>query len=147
MERRDGAYFDSFPQINLYPAVIVQRRDGKLIPIVDPRRGRIPMPHRHEDISQHIAIIAQASDLLLRTVNDELGTAFGASALTSFQGFPIATMLNASAVVAAASPIFIKSVGHCKRFSPRNRNEQPLSTPAADFGPVLRALLERLSYA
>jgi hypothetical protein len=107
--RRDGAYFDSFPQINLYPAVIVQRRDGKLIPVVDPRRGRIPMSHRYEDISQHVAIIAQASDFLLRAVNDELGTAFGASALTSFQGFPVATMLNASAVVAAASPIFIKA--------------------------------------
>jgi hypothetical protein len=106
--RRDGAYFDSFPQISLYPAVIVQRRDGKLIPVVDPRRGRIPVPHRYEDISQHVAIIAQTSDLLLRAVNNELGTAFDASALTSFQGFPVASMLNASAVAAAPSPIFLK---------------------------------------
>jgi hypothetical protein len=105
--RRDGAHFDSFPQINLYPAVIVQRRDGKIIPVVDSPRGRIPVPHRYEDIAEHVAKIAQASDLLLRAVNNELGTVFDASALTSFQGFPVASMLNAGPA-AAPFPIFLK---------------------------------------
>jgi hypothetical protein len=52
--RRDGAHFDAFPQINLYPAIIVERRDGQLISVVDQLRGRIAVPHRYDDLSAHI---------------------------------------------------------------------------------------------
>ncbi len=106
--RRDGAHFDSFPQINLYPAVIVQRSDDKLIVVVDPPRARIPVPHRYEGIAEHIARVAEGSDLLLRTISDELGTVFDVSPLTSFPGFPVASMLKAGTRT-VPSPIFLRS--------------------------------------
>ncbi|MGV7219339.1 hypothetical protein [Bradyrhizobium sp. UFLA05-112] len=86
--KRDGAHFDAFPQINLYPAVIVERRDGQLISIIDSRRSRIAVPHNYADLARHFQEVEASSVALLQAVNGELNTALTASPLSAFPGFP-----------------------------------------------------------
>jgi len=106
--RKDGAHFDAFPQINLYPAIVLERRDGQLISIVDDRRPRITIPHRYDDLPRHIQEVAARSVELLRTVNAELNTALTPSPLSGFPGFPGLTTTRAS-VVATPATRFLKA--------------------------------------
>jgi hypothetical protein len=90
VRRRDGAFFDAFPQINLYPAIIVERHDGQLLSVVDQLGGRITVPHRYDDLSAHIIDVEGNAAALLQAVHAETGAALVPSPLTSFPGFPMA---------------------------------------------------------
>src|SRR5262249_10806448 len=87
--RKDGAHFDAFPQINLYPAIVLERQDGQFLCIVDCLRERITLPHNYDVLAAHIDEVRRNASTLLQAVNVELGAAFPASPLTAFPGFPV----------------------------------------------------------
>ncbi|TYL89974.1 hypothetical protein FXB40_34155 [Bradyrhizobium rifense] len=106
--KRDGAHFDAFPQINLYPAVVLERRDGQLISIIDNRRPRIAVPHDYNDLTRHFQEVEASSVALLQTVNGELNTALSASSLSAFPGF--STLANSRVpAVASQTATFLKA--------------------------------------
>lgn len=86
--RRDGAHFDAFPQINLYPAIVIERRDGLLLAVVDHLLGRITVPHNYDTLPAHIGEVDGIAMALLQAVHAEAGIALPASPLTTFPGFP-----------------------------------------------------------
>jgi hypothetical protein len=86
--RKDGAHFDAFPQINLYPAIVVERRDGQLLAVIDRLRRRITVPHNYGELPVHIGAVEQGADALLQAVRAETGSALAPSPLTAFPGFP-----------------------------------------------------------
>jgi hypothetical protein len=110
-----GAHFDSFPQINLYPAILVQRQDGVLIAVLDSRRERLSISHRYDDLGEHIAMAEQASNSLLDSVKRELGIALAPSPLNSFAGFPSGSRLNA-APIGPTSSEFLRSSARANEF-------------------------------
>jgi hypothetical protein len=93
--RNDGAHFDSFPQINLYPAIVVERRDGQLITVIDTLRPRIKVPHDYSGLRAHLASVGRDSDLLLQAVNDELAAALVPAPANMFPGFTVLQTLAA----------------------------------------------------
>ncbi|WP_315730730.1 MULTISPECIES: hypothetical protein [unclassified Bradyrhizobium] len=105
--KSDGAHFDAFPQINLYPAVILERRDGQLISIIDSRQSRIQMPHNYNDLERHFQEVDANSVALLGIVNTELNASLPSSPLSQFPGFP--TLKNSSVpAVASRATAFLK---------------------------------------
>lgn len=107
--RKDGAHFDAFPQINLYPAIIVERQDGQLLHVVDRLQVRIAIPHQYDALPAHISEVDENASALLQAVNTELDAAFPASPLTDFPGFPVTGGLIASTGM-VRSVAFLKSV-------------------------------------
>ncbi|MBB4373750.1 hypothetical protein GGD63_006578 [Bradyrhizobium sp. cir1] len=106
--KRDGAHFDAFPQINLYPAIVLERRDGQLISIIDSHRSRIAVPHDYSHLARHFQEVEASSVALLQTVNRELNTTLMASSLSDFPGFP--TLANGRIpAVASQTATFLKS--------------------------------------
>lgn len=87
--RKDGAHFDAFPQINLYPAIVVERQDGQLLYVVDRLQGRIPVPHDYNVLAAHIGAVDEKASALLHAVNNEMGAALPASPTNAFPGFPV----------------------------------------------------------
>jgi hypothetical protein len=94
--RKDGAHFDAFPQINVYPSIVVERHDGQMIYIVDQLRGRITVPHNYDGLASHIDEVGQRATELLQVVNDELSAALQPSPITAFTGFQIPNTLAAT---------------------------------------------------
>jgi hypothetical protein len=89
VRRKDGAHFDAFPQINLYPSIVLERRDGQLLAVIDHYRQRITIPHRYDALPAHIDEVEQNAAALLQTVRAEADVALAPSPLTTFPGFPI----------------------------------------------------------
>ena len=94
--RKDGAHFDAFPQINVYPSIVVERHDGQMIYIVDQLRGRLTVPHNYDGLASHIDEVGQRATELLQVVNDELSAALQPSPITAFTGFQIPNTLAAT---------------------------------------------------
>ena len=83
------------PQINLYPCVILERRDGQLLAIVDHLRGRFTVPHNYDVLSAHIDEVGRNVAALLQAVHAEAGVQLPPSPLTAFPGFPFTAGLLA----------------------------------------------------
>jgi len=98
--KNDGAHFQLRPQISLYPGIIVERSDGKLVTVIDPQRTVVTIPHSYVELGQHIASINQAAAALLRTVNTEIGAAFTPSLTADFPGFSPPPKFGTSALAA-----------------------------------------------
>jgi len=104
----DGAHFDAFPQINLYPIVVLERLDGQLLAIIDSRQPRIQMPHDYSQLPRHFHEVQTNSLALLGIVNAELNAAHPASPLAEFPGFP--TLANSRLpAVASRRTAYLKS--------------------------------------
>lgn len=84
----DGAHFQQCPQLSLYPAVIVERSDNKLIVVLDPLRIRLPVPHEYDGLQAHLETVRDAAARLLNTVSRELGVSLTPSPIREFPGFP-----------------------------------------------------------
>lgn len=97
VRRKDGAHFDAFPQINLYPSIVVERRDGQLLAVIDHLRPRITIPHTYDALSRHIDEVETNAAALLEAVRAEVGVALAPSPLTAFPGFPVTGGLLAPA--------------------------------------------------
>jgi hypothetical protein len=94
--RKDGAHFDAFPQINVYPSIVVERHDRQMIYVVDQLRGRITVPHDYDGLASHIDEVGQRATELLQVVNDELNATLPPSPITAFPGFPVPNTLAAT---------------------------------------------------
>ena len=108
--RKDGAHFDAFPQINLYPSIVLERRDGQLLAVVDHLRPRITVPHKYDALPSHIVEVEQNAALLLHSVHTEANVALLSIAVDSISGIPITGGLFAQA--GSPQPVrFLKSSG------------------------------------
>jgi hypothetical protein len=81
-----GAHFDVHPQITVYPALIIRRRDDLLVTIVDEHQ-RFTVPHEVNDLSRHIGDVAASADTLLQAVNAELESSMVPTGIEEFPGF------------------------------------------------------------
>jgi hypothetical protein len=97
VRRKDGAHFDAFPQINLYPSIVVERSDDQLLAIIDHLRPRITIPHNYDALSAHIDEVETNAIALLQAVHAEVGVTLAPSPLTAFPGFPVTGGLLAPA--------------------------------------------------
>lgn len=86
VHRVDGAHFDIHPQLKLYPALIIRRRDGLLITVVDENQ-RFAVPYEPNNLSQHIGDVAGSVDTLLQAVNAELDSSIIPTDIKEFPGF------------------------------------------------------------
>jgi hypothetical protein len=102
------AIADAFPQINLYPSIVLQTRNGQLLTVLDHLRPRVTVPHNYLSLPTHIGEVATNAAALLQAVHTELGVALTPSPLTAFPGFPMSVGLRA--VTSASQTIsFLKS--------------------------------------
>src|SRR5215469_449692 len=86
VHRVDGAHFDVHPQLTLYAALVIRRRDGLLVTVVDDAR-RLPVPHDMTEFHRHSADVAVIADQLLTRINHELDTSTVPSGVEEFPGF------------------------------------------------------------
>ena len=97
VRRKVGAHFDAFPQINLYPSIVLERRDGQLLAVIDRLRPRITVPHKYDALLGHIDEVESNATALLQAVHTEAGVPLAPSPLTAFPGFPVGGGLLAPA--------------------------------------------------
>jgi hypothetical protein len=82
-----GASWKPRPNLEFDAAIVLERRDGALLTVIDSSlRGRA-MPHDYLEIGEHIIDVEEQSDLLMQRVNSELGTSLEASGVEVFPGF------------------------------------------------------------
>jgi hypothetical protein len=86
VHRVDGAHFDVHPQLTVYAALVIQRRDGLLATVVDDG-PRLSVPHDMDDLSQHTGEVAEHAEQLLQAVNQELGISTVPTGIEKFPGF------------------------------------------------------------
>lgn len=79
---------DTFPQILVYPAAVLERVDGVLLHVADGRFGRSFVPADVAELKGHLDAVERSSNRLLDAVFNELQKRFGVSDLTAFPGFP-----------------------------------------------------------
>ncbi len=76
------------PSLDFEVAMVLERRDGALLTIIDQSLQGQPMPHDYPKMSEHITATEAQSDELLRRVNSELGATLQPSGVEAFPGFP-----------------------------------------------------------
>ncbi|RQT94076.1 hypothetical protein [Burkholderia cepacia] len=94
---------DTFPQIIVYPAAILERADGVLLHVAEGRSGRQLVPPDATALKDHLDAVRQSSDGLLEAIFDQLEMRFDVSDLVAFPGFPV-TALRGSRVGLAPEP-------------------------------------------
>jgi hypothetical protein len=94
---------DTFPQIFVYPAAVLERADGALLHVAEARFGRSPVPADAAELNQHLGEVERNSATLLDTIFDELQERFEISDLAAFPGFP-ETPLRGSSVALVPTP-------------------------------------------
>lgn len=88
---------DTFPQMIVYPAVILERSDGVLLHVAEGRSARQFVPADANAVKEHLDAVKQSSDGLLETIFEHLEQRFEVSDLAAFPGFPV-TPLRGSRV-------------------------------------------------
>jgi hypothetical protein len=94
---------DTFPQILVYPAAVLERADGVLLHVADARFGRSAVPPEVTELKQHLEEVERNSNYLLDAIFDELQKKFDLSDLAAFPGFP-STPLRGSQLVLVPPP-------------------------------------------
>jgi hypothetical protein len=122
--RKDGAHFSPYPQINLYPALVIERRDQKLVTIVDKQSQHL-IPHQIAGLPDHLAAVTTSSDRLLATINQQLDCTLTAAPLAVFPGFPAPNALGVGNAVSAVKA-YVKSWSGPKRICCRHRGGNPV---------------------
>ncbi len=86
---------DTFPQVLVYPAAVLERVDGILLHVADGHFGRVFLPAEVGGLKEHLEEVERNSDRLLSAIFQELQKNFEVSDLAAFPGFP-ATPLRGS---------------------------------------------------
>jgi hypothetical protein len=89
---RAGSPFDVHPQIQIYPAVVIERRDSVFIVVVDRSVGHSTLPTVEDDLPHHLDDVAAKTERLMATVSEILPGLPGPSKLEAFPGFPQPTL-------------------------------------------------------
>jgi hypothetical protein len=79
---------DTFPRILIYPAVVIERADGKLLVFADTSLGHSVMPTKIEELPPHREKVKSSSETLLLDILSRLGQNRSVSPLSEFRGFP-----------------------------------------------------------
>ena len=103
VHRVHGAHFDIHPQLTLYPALIVRRRDGLLITVIEEKQ-RFILPYETNDLSQHIGDVAGGADALLQAVNAELNSSIAPTDIKEFPGFQLSLKQSPTLDVRPSAP-------------------------------------------
>jgi hypothetical protein len=126
VHRMNGAHFDVHPQLTVYTALVIQRRDGLLVTVVDDSQ-RLTVPHNMSELGRHTAHVASIADKLLQSMNRELDTSVVPSGTEKFPGF--AGSLEQSPIPDFRTPVLQTQIGLLKP-SPLHPNEFLLVTGA-----------------
>jgi hypothetical protein len=86
-EKSGSSKFAARPRILVYPAVILQRRDGVLVTVIDENFSLLD--DRHDQIATHLAEVHAAGLALLTSCGASIATALNPAPLTLFPGFPV----------------------------------------------------------
>ncbi|MDD9996913.1 MAG: hypothetical protein OXQ89_04130 [Rhodospirillaceae bacterium] len=86
-EKITGAPWKRRPNLDIYVAMVLERRDGVLITVIDESLQENSMPHEYDQLSMHIAAVEEQSDELLRRVNHELRSTLVPTNVNEFPGF------------------------------------------------------------
>src|SRR5262249_53142832 len=84
----EGPHFQRHPQLILNVALVVLRRDGMLVTVLDDQLPNCAVPYDQENLAHHLEEIRQLSDQLLGQTCGELGTSVTPSDVKHFPGFP-----------------------------------------------------------
>ncbi|WP_035655664.1 hypothetical protein [Bradyrhizobium sp. STM 3809] len=96
---------DTFPRILLYPAVVIERSDTKLLVFAEGSLGHSVVPVKVEDLSTHREEVQLSSERLYGELTSRLGQHQSVSPLTAFRGFPpIVLRGSVSSVVPKNTP-------------------------------------------
>jgi hypothetical protein len=79
---------DTFPRILLYPAIVIERSDAKLLVFAEGSLGHTVVPAKVEDLLEHRDEVKLSSERLHGELNSRLGQAQNISPLSAFRGFP-----------------------------------------------------------
>ena len=82
---------DTYPQLLVYPAAIIERSDGVLLHVAESRFGRLTVPPSDVTaMDAHIDEVRRGSQDLLQAIYNELQKQFDVSDLAAFPGFSYA---------------------------------------------------------
>jgi hypothetical protein len=95
---------DTFPQIIVYPAAILERSDGALLHVAEGRSARQFVPADATTLKRHLDAVRQSSNGLLEAIFEQLERRFEVSDLAAFPGFPV-TPLRGSRVGLVPDPV------------------------------------------
>ncbi|NTV45051.1 MAG: hypothetical protein HGB11_00645 [Chlorobiales bacterium] len=88
----EGMY-DTFPQIRVYPVVVIERADRVLLNVADAQRFQGSfVPSDVKDLKAHLDVVEGNLNRLLEAIFDELHFRFEVSDITLFPGFPISPL-------------------------------------------------------
>lgn len=82
-----GAHFRIRPQIIVNAALVIARRDGTIITVVDDQLRESIVPHDYDELPDHIAEVSQLADSLLERAAVEIGNPLVPAASAQFLGF------------------------------------------------------------
>jgi hypothetical protein len=94
---------DTFPQVLVYPAAVLERADGTLLHVADVKFGRASVPAEVSGLKEHLEAVEHNSDRLLGAIFHELQKEFEVSDLGAFPGFS-ATPLRGSRIALVPEP-------------------------------------------
>ena len=80
---------DTFPQLLVYPVIVIERADNILLKVADAKRFKGTfVPSDEMDLKAHLETVENKLNLLLDAICDELEQQFVVSELSVFPGFP-----------------------------------------------------------
>jgi hypothetical protein len=82
-----GAHFRIRPQIIVNAALVIARRDGAILTVVDEQLSESIVPHDYEKLPEHIAEVSQLADSLLERTAREIGRPLVPAPASQFRGF------------------------------------------------------------
>ena len=105
---------DTFPRILVYPAVVIERSDAKLLVFAEGSLGHSVLPTKVEDLPEHREEVQLSSERLRDDILSRLGQKQSVSPLSAFRGFsPIVIRGSVSSLVPKDTPdrpTYVKTV-------------------------------------
>ena len=114
-----GASWKPRPNIDFEVAMVVERKDGAMLTVIDDSLQGFSVPHDYNNMRKHIADIETQSKELLQRVNSELGSVLQPSGVETFPGFPEHRLIgNQNATLTSNRPRMdlVKMVGRPGEF-------------------------------
>jgi hypothetical protein len=82
-----GAHFQIRPQLIVNAALVIARRDGVILTVLDDQLSDSVVPHNYAGLPEHIAEVGQLADRLLERAIEEIGNPLVPSPVSQFPGF------------------------------------------------------------
>jgi hypothetical protein len=82
-----GPHFQVHPQVILNVALVVERRDGILLTVLDDQLEHLALPCDYARLSEHLRGVAALSNLLVDLVQKEIGVELIPASIQLFPGF------------------------------------------------------------